>query len=121
MLNDIGLVELTARAGWVVVCFLTVGFALLGYLALAIIMPRGDEQPGSPPRTVRDDEAEVIGDGESRRSRRRDVFALVLVAVGCVLLLSNLGVFWWLSWDVLWPLVLIGIGAVILAKRTRRI
>ena len=109
------------RAGWVVVCFLTVGFALLGYMALAIIMPRGDEQPGSPPRTVRDDEAEVIGDGESRRGRRRDVFALALIAVGCILLLSNLGVFWWLRWDVLWPLVLIGIGAVILAKRTRRI
>ena len=110
------------RAGWVIVCFLTAGFALLGYLVLAIIMPRGDDEVLSrSPRTVRDDEADAIGEGTSRKSRRRDVFALALIAIGCVLLLSNLGVFWWLSWSVLWPLVLIGIGAVILAKRTRRI
>ena len=109
------------RAGWVVVCFLTAGFALVGYLVLAIIMPRGYEGLSSSPRTVRDDEAEGFGEGASWRGRRRDVFALALIAVGCVLLLSNLGVFWWLSWGVLWPLVLIGIGAVILAKRTRNL
>ena len=109
------------RAGWVVLCFLTAGFALVGYLLLAIIMPRGDAGLSGSPRTVRDDQAEAFGDDASRRGRRRDIFALALIAIGCVILLSNVGVFWWLSWSVLWPLVLIGIGAVILARRTGRV
>ena len=108
------------RVGWVVLCFLTAGFALVGYLLLAIIMPRGDVGLSDMPRAARDDEAEAFGEDASRRTRRRDVFALALIAIGCVMLLSNFGVFWWLSWSVLWPLVLIGIGGVILAKRTQR-
>ena len=109
------------RAGWVVLCFLTAGFALLGYLMLAIIMPRDDAGLSSSPPTARDDDEVAPGEAASRRGRRRDIFALALIAIGCVVLLSNFGVFLWLSWSVLWPLVLIGIGAVILAKRTRRI
>ena len=108
------------RVGWVVLCFLTAGFALVGYLLLAIIMPRGDVGLSDMPRAARDDEAEAFGEDASRRTRRRDVVALALIAIGCVMLLSNFGVFWWLSWSVLWPLVLIGIGGVILAKRTQR-
>ncbi len=108
------------RVGWVVLTFLTAGFALVGYLLLAIIMPRGDAGLSGSPRTARDDEAVASGAGERRRTRRRDVLALVLIAIGSVMLLSNFGVFWWLSWSVLWPLVLIGIGAAVLAKRTHR-
>ncbi len=108
------------RVGWVVICFLTAGFALVGYLLLAIIMPRGDVALSDSPRTARDDEAVASGAEASRRTRRRDVLALVLIGIGCVMLLSNFGVFWWLNWSVLWPLVLIGIGAVVLAKRTNR-
>ena len=108
------------RVGWVVLCFLTAGFALVGYLLLAIIMPRGDAGLSDSARTARDDEAVAFGEEASRRTRRRDVLALVLIGIGCVMLLSNFGVFWWLSWSVLWPLALIGIGAVVLAKRTNR-
>ncbi len=106
------------RVGWVVLGFVTSGLALVGYLMLAIVIPRGNVglSDASPePR----DEAEALGEEASWRGRRRDVFALVLIGIGCVMLLSNFGVFWWLSWSVLWPLVLIGIGAAVLAKRTR--
>ena len=108
------------RVGWVVLCFLTAGFALVGYLLLAIIMPRGNVGLSDSPRTAPDDEAMAFREEGSRRTRRRDVVALVVISIGCVMLLSNFGVFWWLSWSVLWPLVLIGIGAVILARRTHR-
>ncbi len=108
------------RVGWVVLCFLTAGFALVGYLLLAIIMPRCNVGLSDSPRSAPDDEAMAFGEEGSRRTRRRDVVALVVISIGCVMLLSNFGVFWWLSWSVLWPLVLIGIGAVILVRRTHR-
>ncbi len=108
------------RVGWVVLCFLTAGFALVGYLLLAIIMPRGNVGLSDSPRTARDEKAMAFGEEGSRRSRRRDLLALVIISIGCVMLLSNFGVFWWLNWSVLWPLALIGIGAVILVRRTHR-
>jgi hypothetical protein len=48
--------------------------------------------------------------------------AIILVAIGIVLLLSNLGVLDWSLWDALWrlwPLILIGIGLDLMLKRKR--
>lgn len=48
--------------------------------------------------------------------------AIILVAIGIVLLLSNLGVLDWSLWDALWrlwPLILIGIGLDLMLRRKR--
>jgi hypothetical protein len=48
--------------------------------------------------------------------------AIILIAIGIVLLLSNLGVLDWSLWDALWrlwPLILIGIGLDLMLKRKR--
>lgn len=48
--------------------------------------------------------------------------AIILVAIGVVLLLSNMGVLDWSLWDALWrlwPLILIGIGLDLMLKRKR--
>jgi hypothetical protein len=42
--------------------------------------------------------------------------AIVLIALGVLFLLHNLG-YWFLRADVLWPLVLIGVGVWLLARR----
>jgi len=40
--------------------------------------------------------------------------------LGAVFLLANVGVFRFVRWDLVWPLVLVGAGALLLAQRARR-
>ena len=46
-------------------------------------------------------------------------FGYLLIAVGIAFLLSNAGVFRFVQWQFLWPLVLIGIGVLFLVQRVR--
>ena len=43
----------------------------------------------------------------------------LLVGLGIVFLLSNAGMFRFVQWQFLWPLVLIGIGVLFLVQRVR--
>jgi hypothetical protein len=51
--------------------------------------------------------------------RRRMAFGYILIAIGVAFLLSNAGVFRFVQWQFLWPLVLIGIGVLFLVQRVR--
>ena len=111
------------RLTWVVLCFLTAGLALLAYIALAIIMPREGRRKAAegPPdaEPAADEEEDWSEDDEVSRRRGPFVFGLFLVVVGVLALLVNLGVFSWWRWDVLWPVVLIAIGALVVIGRVR--
>ena len=120
------------RLGWVVLTFATAGLGILMYIAMVIIMPKDHAAADEGP-VLEEDDIEALDDLESsegprgRRPRRRGregkgrhLLALVLIVVGALFLLNNLGIFWWLSWDVLWPVVLIGLGAAILFGGMRR-
>ncbi len=51
--------------------------------------------------------------------RRRGVWVgVILIGIGGVILLNNLGLFYW-NWHLVWPFVLIAIGVLILAQRLR--
>jgi hypothetical protein len=52
--------------------------------------------------------------------RRRWAFGLFLIALGAIFMFGNLGMFRIVRWDLVWPLVLIGIGALFLVQRGRR-
>lgn len=43
----------------------------------------------------------------------------LLVVAGAYFLLTNLGLLKWLSWDLVWPVVLIGIGLYLVIRRLR--
>jgi hypothetical protein len=43
----------------------------------------------------------------------------ILILIGLYFLLSNLGFLWWLSFDIVWPVVLIGIGVYLVFRRLR--
>jgi hypothetical protein len=49
--------------------------------------------------------------------RTHEALALVLIATGGVWLLANLGAFRFIDWESSWPIVLIGIGIALLARR----
>lgn len=51
--------------------------------------------------------------------RRRNGLGLLLVAVGVVFMLGNVGAFRFVDWHYIWPLVLIALGVYLVAQRSR--
>jgi phage shock protein C len=51
--------------------------------------------------------------------RGRNTIGYILVALGLIFLLSNLGAFHFIQWQLVWPLVLIAFGALLLVARSR--
>lgn len=85
-----------------VVFALAGGASVLLYIVLWIAVPIGEGTP-----------AVAVGE------RGQEMVATVLIAVGALWLLANLGAFAFIDWHFAWPLVLIGLGAVLLLRRVR--
>jgi len=121
------------RVFFVIATIMTAGIGILGYIVLLILMPLPGQPtpfvqktvPADPSAASSDDKTTVItappppSDPEAAE-RRRSAFGYFLVALGVVFLLSNLGAFRIVRWDVVWPLVFIAAGALLLAQRLRR-
>jgi phage shock protein PspC (stress-responsive transcriptional regulator) len=126
------------RVVFVVTAFLTAGLGILAYIVLLVLMP----QPGQPapftksnPPAATDATARMDADStvttpavvtpvdpaarQAEAERRRMAFGYLLIALGVAFLLSNAGVFRFVQWQFLWPLVLIGIGILFLVQRVR--
>ncbi len=83
------------------------GVGLLAYIILAIVVP---ERPIDEPEPVLTSSS-VRGGSE--------ILAYILVFVGAVILMNNLHIFSFISGDIFWPAVLIGVGALLLVNRAR--
>lgn len=127
------------RAFFVVATILTAFLFILVYIVLLILMPLPGQRPpiddlwpsartGEPSGPVAAPAAE--GETASAASatprtndrgveRRRNTIGYVLVALGFVFLLGNLGAFRFVQWQVIWPAVLIALGVLLLVQRTR--
>ena len=113
------------RVGWVILTVVTGGIAALVYLVLAIVTP---EDHSRAPTVADEDESASEDDTgyreEGRRSpnrhRARYAIAAVLIVVGILFLLSNLGVFNVVRWDLIWPVAIIALGLAILIPSIRR-
>ena len=123
------------RVFFVVGTVVTGGLGLLAYIVLIVLMPL----PGQPAPFVKESGATTTtvegaantdpaaaapviapaADPEAAE-RRRAAFGLVLIALGAIFLFGNAGVFRVVRWDLAWPIVLIAIGALLLAQRVRR-
>jgi len=51
--------------------------------------------------------------------RRRMAFGYLLIALGVIFLLGNAGLFRVVQWQLVWPVVLIAVGALFLVQRVR--
>ena len=110
------------RIAWVVVGVLTAGFAVIAYIALAIIVP---ERPEEAATESSETAAEPAHSGEATadrgRGRQRSViFGAVLVAVGGLFLAQNFGWFDWFDFGKFWPVVLILLGLLLIVRRIGR-
>jgi len=126
------------RVFFVVSIFLTAGLAILGYIVLLVLMPQqgahapfvqrpsASSDPSTPAMSLGDTATVVTPaappapEDPAAAERRRATFGYFLVALGVVFLLANLGAFRIVRWDLVWPLVFIGAGALLLAQRVRR-
>lgn len=124
------------RVFFVIGTVITGGLGLLAYIAAIVLMPL----PGRPAPFVKSAGAAtstVEGaastdpaatapvlpappEDPEATERRRAAFGLVLIALGAIFLFGNAGVFRIVRWDLAWPIVLIAIGALLLAQRMRR-
>jgi phage shock protein C len=110
------------------------GIGVLLYFLLLFLMPN----PGEPAPFVRPPDG-AAGDGApgdtatttviapaprptdpNDMERRRNGLGILLVAVGALFLLGNLGAFRFIEWRVIWPLIFIAIGVYLIAQRSRR-
>ena len=107
------------------------GIGVLIYFVLLFLMPNpGEATPfvrsAATDQTVAVDPANPVTPAAPRIvdpmvvERRRNGIGLLLVAVGVVFLLGNMGAFRFIDWHYIWPLVLIALGVYLVAQRTRQ-
>jgi phage shock protein C len=93
-----------------VVSILAKGAGLVAYLIAWIVIPKA--------RLGNEEEAITI-DSEKSGFWRSIWPGVILVALGGVFLLDN--VFWWFNFnDYFWPIILMGVGALLIYNSTRR-
>ena len=120
------------------------GFGVMLYLILWIILPEKERIGESPEDVIREnigslrDKAERLGDeirssvagahvnlpvdGTDQReiySRRTSAAGALLAGIGILILLRNLGLFWWFDLRMMWPLLIAGLGVYLLVKALR--
>ncbi len=107
------------------------GVGILIYFVLLFLMPNpGEATPfvrsAATDQTTAVDPANPVTLAAPRVAdpmvveRRRNGIGLLLVAVGVVFLLGNVGAFRFVDWRYVWPLVLIALGVYLVAQRTRQ-
>ena len=114
------------RLGWIALGFITAGVAILAYIVLAIVVPEESAEAGSGAAGSEDDtEGEAVRSdgGGSPGPRRERGFGVVvgglLIVLGVMFLGVNLDLFAWIDWGIVWPVVLILLGLLLIARRYR--
>jgi len=116
------------------------GAGIIAYIILAIVIPLENSKSAEPRDTIKENVEEIkettseLGreirstltgktDAEEEteiRHRRRNIFGIIIVVIGVLLLLGSLDVFWWMRWTYLWPLIIIAIGLIIVFSNRRK-
>ncbi len=119
------------------------GSGILLYLILAILMPQQETSAVAPGDIVKENLQSIPSEAAEAGRRgvetvsgalgretarpatdgpdeRRNTLAIILIGVGVLLLLANLGLFRWFDWATFWPLLLILLGVAVIFGRFGR-
>ena len=133
-LSDYLSLDVTLVRLFFAILFFGSGIGLLAYLALWIIMPSESiAQAGTSfEKNLKDsgenfsERIQTVGEDFGNAVRNPNpqsgvIIGIALIVLGGILFVENLGVYWlrWVSFDVLWPVLLIIGGIVILQRRTQ--
>jgi phage shock protein C len=128
-----GIDSVIVRLVFVLLIFIN-GLGVILYIILAIIMPKAENVDQEPKETIRENVQDIgervreAGEGlgaalskkaEEKHLHRARWFGILLIFVGIFFLLDNLGLIKWIDKDLLWPIIIIFIGAWLLIKRWR--
>ncbi len=128
-----GIDSLLVRLAFIVLMFIN-GLGVILYIILVIIMPKAETLDQSPKATIQENVQEIsdrikeageeLGSviskkTEEKHSNRAIWFGILLIFIGIIFLLKNLNLIRWFDNDLLWPLIIILIGAWLLIKRWR--
>lgn len=121
------------RIVFVLGTLVTAGFGILAYIVLLLVMPlpgRAAPLPGivgeakgeslSAPSAGAPDAAQDPAAHAEAGQRRTMAVGLLLVLLGAIFFLGNLGAFRFVQFQLVWPLVLIALGVLVLAQRVRQ-
>lgn len=129
------------RVVFIIAGIMSAGLFVLGYIALLFVMPLPGQrapaedlfgQGGRAPAEPADASfSETVGGAEPERRtrlpldpegdmRRQRWIGYVLLALGAIFLLSEVGAFRFVRWDVVWPIAIIGLGLYFVLRRTGR-
>src|SRR5919198_88318 len=75
----------------------------------------GPQQPDAVRRLI--EHETILHEGAAWNPRRHRSSGVVLVVLGVLLLAANAGVLRFIDWNVLWPLIFIGLGLALLARQ----
>lgn len=125
----------------VLLAFFSAGGVIVAYIILAIVIPLEKSRAAEPREVVQEnveelkktagelgreirsiftEEAKSEEETARLRHRRRNLFGIILIALGIIFLLGSFSMFWWFSWKYLWPLIIITIGVLIIIVARRR-
>lgn len=128
-----GIDSLLVRLAFVALMFIK-GVGVILYIILMIVMPKAEKENQSPKETIRENVQEIservkeagedLGEAfskkiEEKHSNHAGWFGIFLILIGVFFLLDNLNLIRWFDNDLLWPLIIIFIGAWLLIKRWR--
>ena len=128
-----GIDSLLVRLAFVALMFIN-GLGVILYIVLVIIMPKAESLDKTPKETIQENVQEMgerikeagqeFGDTiskktEGKHSNRAFWFGILLILIGVIFLLKNFNFIRWFDSDLIWPLIIILIGAWLLIKRWR--
>ena len=108
------------RLAFVLLLFAS-GIGIPIYVILWIVMPEQDSEAGSDTELIQksiNDISETVQSG-ARRLGRPGTVGLILILLGAYFLLSEVGLFTWVTGAVFWPLAIIGAGVYLLLRRSK--
>ncbi|MFH1087583.1 MAG: PspC domain-containing protein [Chloroflexota bacterium] len=115
------------------------GAGILMYILLAIVVPLEGSKSSTPEETIRENVEEIKvttgrlgeelgsalkGEGKAETAdkghqRSVQIFGVILILIGVLVLLGNLGLLWWVRGSHLWPLAVVAIGVLIIVRARR--
>ena len=104
-----------------IVLLLASGIGFPIYLILWIVMPEKDSDAVSDSEVIQkniNDIGETV-QSSARRLGTPATVGIILILLGAYFLLSELGLFSWISGAIFWPLAIIGLGVYLLIRRSK--